>query len=123
MTLKDVARLDTVVTVIDCFNFLNDMQSAEDLKDRNWQTTDEDDRDIAQLLVDQVEFANVVILNKTDLVTPEQAKTVEGIVKKLNPEATLLTSVHSKVPLTLIFNTHLFDFDKAQKNPGWMKVC
>jgi G3E family GTPase len=119
--LKDIARLDTMVTVVDCFHFLKDIQSAEELKDRKMEANENDERSIADLLVDQVEFANVIILNKTDLVKKKELLQVENIIRKLNPEARVIKSKYSQVPLDCIFDTHLFDFEKASQSAGWMK--
>ena len=83
-SLSKVAKLDTMVTVIDALNFLKDYESAEDLKDRNMELSDEDQRSIAHLLVDQVEFADVILLNKTDLVSSDDLKHLHGIIKSLS---------------------------------------
>ena len=120
--LSNVAKLDTMVTVIDALNFLKDYECAEDLKDRNMELSEEDQRSIAHLLVDQVEFANVILLNKTDLVTKEQLKHLYGIIRSLNTDAKIIETSKCNVPLDEILNTNIFDFDKASDAPGWLKV-
>lgn len=120
-SLSEIARLDTMVTVIDAFNFLNDYIDGSDLKSRNLELNNEDERSISDLLVDQVEFANVIILNKTDLVEESQVLELESIIRHLNPEAKLLLSKRGQVPLDEILNTGLFDFKKAAEAPGWMR--
>lgn len=120
-SLSDVAQLDTMVTVIDAFNFLTDYRAIDDLRDRKIALGEEDDRSIAQLLVDQVEFANVIIINKIDQVTPEQLNRLKGIIRSLNGEAKILTATRSQIPLKEILNTGLFNFEKASQAAGWLK--
>lgn len=120
-SLNDLARLDTMVTVVDAFNFIRDFSSADSLIDRQQSRDDEDDRCVVDLLVDQIEFADVVILNKTDLVTREQLDLVTGIIKGLNPQAKLLEGQFGKVPLTEVLNTKRFSMEQAQEAPGWLK--
>jgi len=121
-TLSHVAKLDTMVTVIDAFNFSKDYKEAQDLKARNLQIAEEDERTITDLLIDQVEFADVIIINKTDLVSQEQLKTLAATLRRLNPEAKLIHSTQGRVPAAQILNTGLFDFDKASQAAGWMKT-
>ncbi len=121
VSLGDVARLDTMVTVVDAKNFLTDWQEAEYLADRGLAAADEDERTVVDLLVDQVEFADVLVLNKADLVNKRELKAVEGVLKKLNPGATLLHSERGQVPLREILDTGRFDLEKAQAAPGWLK--
>ena len=120
-SLNDLARLDTMVTVVDSFNFVRDFGSADSLIDRQQSRDDEDDRCVVDLLVDQIEFADVIILNKTDLVTREQLDLVTGIIKGLNPQAKLLEGQFGKVPLTEVLNTKRFSMEQAQEAPGWLK--
>ncbi len=121
-SLSQVARLDTCVTMIDAVNFLSrDLLSAESLRDRGQATADTDHRNIGTLLLEQVEFADVVIVNKTDLVPAAEVQRIQGLVRKLNPEARLLCTSHSDVPLTAILNTRLFRFDKAERHRDWLK--
>ena len=119
--LGDLAQLDTMVTVIDAANFLNEYGSSDALKDRGMELNDQDDRNLVDLLTEQVEFANVVVINKLDLVSPEQVDALERIVRKLNPMAKLLRSDHSRVDLNEILNTGLFDMEQAEEMRGWME--
>ena len=121
-SLSKVAKLDTMVTVIDALNFLKDYQSAEDLKDRKMEVSEEDQRSIAHLLVDQIEFADVILINKSDLVSNEELKSLYGIVRSLNSEAHIIETSRCRVPLDEILNTNRFDFDKASQSSGWLKV-
>tara|TARA_Y100001954_G_scaffold190680_1_gene204866 strand:- start:1750 stop:3015 length:1266 start_codon:yes stop_codon:yes gene_type:complete len=122
VSLSKIAKLDTMVTVIDALNFLKDYESAEDLKDRKMELSEEDQRSIAHLLVDQVEFADVILINKTDLVSKDQLKHLYGIIRSLNRDAKVIETSRSKVALDEILNTNRFDFDKASQSPGWLKV-
>jgi G3E family GTPase len=120
----DLARfsyIDTMVTVVDCFNFFKDFGSSELLKDRNLTDMESDYRTIVNLLTDQVEFANVIILNKTDLVDSNTVGVLKAAIKKLNPEAKIITSEFGKIPTKEVLNTELFDFETAQYSAGWQK--
>jgi len=119
--LTRFSRLDTMVTVVDAYNFFKDFGSADTILDRNMTDDAEDQRTIVNLLVDQIEFANVILLNKTDLVDEEQLKVLEGMLIKLNPEARIIRTSHSKVDPKEILNTKLFDYDKAEQSAGWIK--
>lgn len=121
-SLSQIARLDTMVTVIDALHFLNDYQSAQDLKDRDMALSQEDERSIAHLLVDQVEFADVILLNKTDLVNQEALNHLYGIIRSLNGDAKIIETCQCKVNIDEIIDTKLFDFDRASQSPGWLKV-
>jgi len=121
-SLSKFAKLDTMVTVIDACNFLQDYQSAEDLKDRNIELGDDDQRSIAHLLVDQIEFANVILINKSDLVSEAELKKLCAVISSLNPDAKIIKTSYSKVSLEKILNTNMFDFDKASQSPGWLKI-
>lgn len=120
-SLGDVAQLDTMVTVVDGYNFLKDYSSQDMLGDRGESLGEEDERTVVDLLVDQIEFCDVLVLNKTDLMTPAEIGQLEGILKTLNPRAHLLHSSFGKVPLNRIMNTGLFDFDQAAEAPGWLQ--
>lgn len=120
-SLGDVATLDTMVTVVDGYNFLKDYSSQDMLGDRGESLGEEDERTVVDLLVDQIEFCDVLVLNKTDLMTPAEIGQLEGILKTLNPRAQLLHSSFGKVPLNRIMNTGLFDFDQAAEAPGWLQ--
>lgn len=119
--LSRFSYIDTMVTVVDAFNFMKDFASSERLLDRDLTDMEGDYRTIVNLLTDQIEFANIIILNKTDLVDPETLGFLKSAIKKLNTEATILQSEFSKVDPQYILNTQLFDFDKAQASAGWQK--
>lgn len=119
--LGTFSYIDTMVTVVDCFNFFNDFGTNETLLDRSLTADVRDQRTIVNLLTDQIEFANVIILNKTDLVADETIGTLEAALKKLNPEAHILRSHFGDIDLSLILNTGLFNFDKASSSAGWQK--
>ncbi len=120
-SLSDVARLDTMVTVVDSAKFLEDFNSLDDLHDRRLALGEDDERTLGDLLIDQVEFANVLVLNKSDLVSEEQLGRLESILRHLNPEARFVRTHRGQVPLTSILNTGLFDMQAAQSSPGWVR--
>lgn len=117
--LDEVARLDTMVTVVDAANLLADFSSGDFLTDRGESAGPEDDRKLVQLLTEQIEFADVIIVNKTDLVDQDRLRAVLGVVKALNPRARLIETSRSQVPLDAVLGTRLFSFDKAQEMAGW----
>ena len=119
--LSKFSYVDTMVTVVDSYNFLKDFSSPEYLTDRDLSDIDGDDRTIVNLLTDQVEFANVILLNKVDLVSTSELKLLSEIIHKLNPEAKLIKTNHSKVELDEVMNTNMFDFEKAEASAGWIK--
>lgn len=120
-SLSEVARLDTMVTMVDAGTFLRDFNAGEALWERHLALGKDDERNISDLLIDQVEFANVIILNKCDKAGPEDLKTLEGLVRRLNADAHILHATHGQVPLEQILNTGTFDFEKAQQAPGWLR--
>lgn len=120
-SLGKVATLDTMVTVVDAFNFMRDYEEGVELKERNLGINEDDDRSISDLLIDQVEFANVIVLNKTDLLEAGQLEELHKIIAHLNPEARIVESSFGKVATGDILNTGLFNFEKAAEAPGWMK--
>lgn len=120
-SLGDIARLDTMLTVVDGYNFLRDYDSQDSLADRGVTAGEGDERDVVDLLIEQIEFCNVLCISKVDLLSKEELAKLEGILRHLNPEARLVHSHRGRVPLDAIFNTRLFDFDKAQASPGWLK--
>ncbi len=120
-SLSHIARLDTMVTVVDAVNFLNDYDKAQYLKETDESLGEEDERSVADLLIEQVEFANVLLVSKTDLVDESQLQRLMAILKTLNTEAKIIPIQQGQVELDTIINTHLFDFDKAQQAPGWLK--
>jgi G3E family GTPase len=119
--LSKFSYVDTMVTVVDCFNFFNDFGTNELLVDRKLTDMEGDNRTIVNLLTDQIEFANVIILNKTDLVDAKTVGLLKASIQKLNPSAKILTSDFSKVDPKEILNTKLFDFEEAQNSAGWQK--
>lgn len=121
VSLSEIATLDTMVTVIDAINFLKDFKSLDSLQDRKLDTGEEDDRDIADLLVEQVEFSNVIIVNKISLLSESKKNELLSILKSLNADAEILTTDYSQVPLEKILNTKKFNFEKASESPLWLK--
>lgn len=119
--LSQFSHIDTMVTVVDAFNFFKDFGSAQTLQDRKASDIENDNRTIVNLLVDQIEFANVIILNKTDLVTQKELEILKASIQKLNPVATIITSVLGKVPPSAILNTGLFNYEEAESSAGWIQ--
>lgn len=119
--LSKFSYIDTMVTVVDCFNFFEDFGTNELLVDRNLTDMEGDYRTIVNLLTDQIEFANVIILNKTDLVDSKTVRLLKSSIQKLNPGAKILKSDFSKIDPKEILNTRLFDFEEAQNSAGWQK--
>jgi G3E family GTPase len=119
--LSSLARLDTMVTVVDAFNFLRDWEAAEALSARGLALAEEDERTVVDLLVEQVEFADVLVLNKTDLVDAEALGRLEAVLRRLNPQARIVCSERGRVPLPAVLNTRAFDFERASRAPGWLK--
>jgi len=121
-SLSNVARLDTMVTVVDAKNFLKDYTESDDLKERDLALSEDDDRTISDLLTDQIEFADVILLNKSDLVTPDELKTLLGIIRRFNPDAKVIPTTRSQVEMKEILATGRFSFERASQNPGWLKT-
>jgi len=119
--LSKFSTIDTMVTVVDAFNFFKDFGSSEKLVDRDLTNIEGDYRTIVNLLTDQIEFANVIILNKTDLVDQNTLGVLRGMLHKLNPKAEVIESSFSKVSPSKILNTGLFDFEEAEQNAGWIE--
>ena len=119
--LSKFSYVDTMVTVVDAFNFFKDFGSSETLIDRQMTNIEGDFRTIVNLLTDQVEFANVIILNKVELVNKEQLGILRSTIKKLNPIASIIETNYSVVNPNEILNTHLFDFEKAEQSAGWIE--
>lgn len=120
-SLGDVAKIDTMVTVVDAAHLLKDYSSSDFLVDRGESLGDDDDRPLVQLLVDQIEFADVIILNKTDIISPDDLDTVRKLVRSLNPDADIVESAFGNVPLDKVMGTGRFDFEKAHDHPLWAK--
>ncbi|MDT9026263.1 GTP-binding protein [Rossellomorea yichunensis] len=114
-------RLDTMVTVVDANRFWHDFASGETLLDRKQATDEGDTREVVDLLIDQIEFANVIVLNKVDLVEEVDVIELKAVLHKLNPEARIFEASHSNISLDQVLNTQLFDFEKASQAAGWIK--
>jgi len=121
VSLSHVARLDTMVTVIDAERFRNDLGSLDDLRARQLALSDEDERTIPDLLIDQVEFANVLVINKTDRISASELGELAAVLHHLNPDAEQIVSVRGAVRPAQILGTHRFDFEQAEAAPGWQK--
>lgn len=119
--LSDIARLDTMVTLVDAFNFLNDFYEAKQLRETAESLGEEDQRNVADLLVDQIEFCDKLIISKTDLISADQLSQLQAILTGLNPVAEQIISDHGEVPLNKILGTHSFSFERAEQDPGWLK--
>ncbi|MEL6582977.1 MAG: GTP-binding protein [Pseudomonadota bacterium] len=120
-SLSDVSRLDTMVTVVDAVNLLQDYSSQDFLSDRGETLGEEDERTLVHLLTDQIEFADVVILNKTTDAGPERTDAARKIIRSLNGDAKIIETDHSDVPADDVLNTGLFDLEKAHEHPMWAK--
>ena len=121
VSLSDVSTLDTMVTVVDAVNFLNDYDEAQSLQDKGESLGDDDERSVADLLVDQVEFADVILVSKTDLVDTPTLERLTAILKTLNTTASIVPIQNGQVDLNHVLDTGLFDFEKAQQAPGWLQ--
>ncbi len=119
-SLNDIAALDTLVTVVDAGNFLNDYHSTEHLKDRGQGVGDGDERTLAHLLTDQIEFANVILINKTDAASPGEVDEIRGIIHALNPKAQVRLTEQGRVPLEQVLVTGLFRMSEAEESEGWL---
>ncbi|UVO16592.1 zinc metallochaperone GTPase ZigA [Stutzerimonas stutzeri] len=120
-SLSDLARLDALVTVVDGVNFLRDFHEAESLASRGETLREEDERAITDLLIEQVEFANVILISKIDLITSAEREELTAILRGLNTEAEILPMVMGQAPLSRILNTGRFDFERAAQASGWLK--
>lgn len=120
-SLSDIARLDTMVTVVDAANLLKDYGSQDFLRDRGETAGEEDDRALVDLLVEQIEFADVIVLNKVSDTSPDEIDLARKIIRSLNPDAEVLETDFGRVPLDKVLDTHLFDFEKAMRHPLWFK--
>ncbi|GGI00541.1 GTP-binding protein [Mammaliicoccus vitulinus] len=119
--LTNICRLDTMVTVVDAHRFVNDMYSEELLKDRDQGVSEEDERSISDLLIDQIEFCDVLILNKVDLVEEKDLAQLEIILRKLQPAAKFIKTRFADVAINEVVNTGSFDYEKASQSAGWIK--
>ncbi|MBH0028435.1 GTP-binding protein [Pseudoalteromonas sp. SWN29] len=121
ISLGDVATLDTMVTVVDAVNFLNDYEQANDLQDTGESLGEDDERSVAGLLVDQVEFADVILISKTDLITNDELNRLTAILNTLNTQAKIIPISNGNININEVLNTGLFNFERAQQAPGWLK--
>ncbi len=120
-SLSEVARLDTMVTVVDAANFTREYREAEQLAARGMAAADGDERTMADLLVEQVEFADVIVISKTDLVEPEEVDEVRGILRALNPGAHVIEGTFGQVDLAQVLDTGRFDMEAAERSPAWIR--
>ena len=118
-SLSDIAKLDTMVTVVDASNLIKNYHSTDFLKDRGEVNDENDERALVDLLVEQIEFANVVILNKIDLVSTNELKTVRAMIRSLNAKTKIIETTQSEVDLGDVMNTETFDYYEAQDHPLW----
>jgi G3E family GTPase len=121
VSLSDVAKLDTMVTVVDAVNFMKDYDEAKFLQETGESLGDEDERSVADLLVDQVEFADVLLISKTDLIESSDIDRLTAILKTLNTHARIIPITNGSVNVDDVLNTGLFNFERAQQAPGWFK--
>jgi G3E family GTPase len=121
-SLMDWTRLDTMVTVVDAASFLRDYGSAVSLKQRGIANNEQDERTLVHLLIEQIEFANVIVINKADLVSEVEFQQLSGVLKHFNPDAVILRSIHGAVPLVEILNSRRFHPSQASSSPGWQQL-
>lgn len=121
-SLSAYARLDSMITVVDGFNFLRDYRSVDDLQSRGESLGEQDERSVVDLLVDQIEFCDLLVLNKTDLLSQSQLHELQGMLRVLNPDALIVNSEFGQVPLDCLLNTGRFDFNRAAQAPGWLQT-
>jgi G3E family GTPase len=120
-SLSHLARLDTLVTVVDGANFLEQYREAQSLSEAGESLGEEDERNVADLLVDQVEFCDVLLISKTDLISDKELDALKAILRSLNPDAELVPITQGDVPLDKVLDTDKFNFERAQLAPGWLK--
>ena len=118
-SLSDVSRLDTMVTVVDAANLISNYSSTDFLKDKGEVAGEADERTLVDLLVEQIEFANVILLNKVDLVSEKELKIIRAVIRGLNAKAKIIETNHSKVAMNEVMNTNLYDLKEAQNHPLW----
>jgi G3E family GTPase len=121
LSLNEFARLDTMVTVVDAYNFLRDYSSYDSLQQRGESLGEQDERTVVDLLIDQIEFCDVIILNKVDLINADEKERLFAILHSLNPRAQIEIAEFGEVDLDKVLNTQLFDFNAAAQAPGWLK--
>ena len=119
-SLSDIAAIDCMVTVVDAPNFLRDYGSVDFLRDRGQEVGEGDERTIVDLLIDQIDFANLIVINKSDCVNAAGLETVRGMVRSLNPKARVIETSYGRVPCSAVLNTGLYSQAEAEKSPGWL---
>ena len=117
-SLNDIARLDTLVTVVDGASFLDELHAADELRARGWEAGKDDERTVAQLFCDQLEFANIIVMNKMDLMDDAGRARLRAILRRFNPGAELIEATHGKVEPKKILGTNLFSFAQAEQVSG-----
>ena len=120
-SLSEIARLDTMVTVVDGANFLRDYRAAQSLKEAGEYLSDEDERNVADLLVDQIEFCDVLLISKVDLIDAQHLEELKAVLRGLNTRAEILPMEKGNIPIDKVVNTGKFNFEQAQQAPGWLK--
>ncbi len=120
-SLADFARLDTLVTVVDAANFITYLSSEETVQATGESLGEDDTRSLVTLFTDQIEFANVIVISKVDLVEQSVIDQIRGIVTKLNPDAHIIEAIKGDIDIKEVLGTEMFDFEKASQNPGWLK--
>ncbi|KAA0011901.1 GTP-binding protein [Billgrantia pellis] len=121
-SLNEIARLDTMVTVVDGANFLDQYHQAQSLAEAGESLGEEDERNVADLLVDQIEFCDVLLISKSDLIDEQRLDELKAVLHSLNPEAEIISMRHGQVPLDKVLDTGRFSFERAQRAPGWLKA-
>ena len=121
VSLSAVARLDTLVTVVDAVSFQEEFEEARALAEAGLEASEEDERSVADLLIEQVEFADVILISKTDLVSSDAVAELAGILRSLNTQAEIVPMARGEVPLDKVLGTGRFDFERARQAPGWLK--
>ena len=121
ISLSDVTKLDTMVTIVDAVNFMKDYDQAKSLQEAGESMGEDDERSVADLLVDQVEFADIILVSKTDLVSVQDVERLTAIIRTLNTDAKIIPIENGNVDIDEVLNTNSFDFSRAQQSPGWLK--
>ena len=119
-SLGDIASIDTMVTVVDAFNFLQDYEGIDTLKSRGTEVGEEDERTIVNLLVDQIEFANVILINKVDLIEKSDLRRIHAMIRSLNPKAKIYETTNSNIKLEQVMGTGLYNLSEAEETTGWL---
>lgn len=120
--LEDVVRVDAMITVVDALSFPLDFERGETLRDRRVTLDPADDRAVADVLAEQVEFANVIVINKADLANEQELRRLEAVLQQLNPKAKVVEATHGIVPMEAVLDTHSFDFERVSQASGWQRA-